>query len=218
MGCIILGQGGIDMIIKNILIPFRELTKVSIHDTAAKTLEMIDSKALLSLPVVDGNQFIGIISKRYILEEFLKGNEDKETFLQRPVAEFMKTKVPCLSPNELVEEALKLLCEHNVQFIPIVNEKNEFVGIVSHKAVFRTFRNALGIGHTRLVVTTYDLKGRLAKLSEIIAREDGNIISIVQVDPEVMGLKELILRVEIANVQKLVKTLDENGFTVRQVN
>ncbi|MBE6022046.1 MAG: CBS domain-containing protein [Cellulosilyticum sp.] len=206
------------MIIKNILIPYQDLTKVSIHDTAGKTLEMIDSEQLLSLPVVDGNQFIGIISKRYILEEFYNSNEEKETFLKRPVVEFMKTKVPCLSSDDLVEEALKLLCEHNVQFIPIVNEKNEFAGIVSHKAVFRTFRNALGIGHTRLVITTYDLKGRLAKLSEIIAKENGNIMSIVQVDPEVMGLKELILRVEITNAQKLVKVLNENGFTVRKVN
>ena len=130
----------------------------------------------------------------------------------------MKTKIPCLSPNDLVEAALMLLCDHNIQFIPIVNAKGEFVGIVSHKAVFRTFKNALGIGHTRLVITTHDLKGRLAKLTELIAKENGNIISIVQVDPEVMRLRELILRVDVSNPQKLVKILDENGFTVRHVN
>lgn len=206
------------MLIRNILIPFKDLTKVSMDATAAQTLEMIDSQALLSLPVVDGTKFIGIISKRYILEEFFNSNEDKETFLKRPIAEFMKTKVPCLAPGDLVEEALKMLCDKNVQFIPIVDDKEEFVGIVSHKAVFRTFRNALGVGHTRLVITTYDLKGRLAKISEIIAKENGNIISIVQVDPEVMGLKELILRVDVKDVHKLVKSLDENGFTVRKIN
>ena len=206
------------MLIKNILIPYRDLTMISIHDTAATTLNLIDSKSLLSLPVVEGSTFIGIISKRYILEEYFNSEEDKETFLKRPVSDFMKTKIPCLSPDDLVEEALKVLCDHNLQFIPIVNAKGEFVGIVSHKAVFRTFRNALGIGHTRLVITTHDLKGRLAKLTDLIAKENGNIISIVQVDPEVMRLKQLILRVDVPNPQKLSKVLDENGFTVRQMN
>lgn len=206
------------MLIKNILIPYRDLTMISIYDTAATALSLIDSKSLLSLPVVEGSTFIGVISKRYILEEYFNSGEDKETFLKRPVSDFMKTKILCLSPDDLVEEALKLLCDHNVQFIPIVNSKGEFVGIVSHKAVFRTFRNALGIGHTRLVITTHDLKGRLAKLTDLIAKENGNIISIIQVDPEVMRLKQLILRVDVPNPQKLSKVLDENGFTVRQMN
>ena len=130
----------------------------------------------------------------------------------------MKTKFECLSSEALVEEPIKLLCNHNIQFIPIINEMGHFVGIVTHKAVFSTFKNALGIGHTRLAITTADVKGRLAKLTELIAKEKGNIISIVQLDPEVMHLKELIIRVEIDNIHKLVKTLNENGFTVRRVD
>lgn len=206
------------MLIKNIMIPFHDLTTISIHDTAQKTLDIIASKSLLSLPVVDNNKFVGIISKRYILEQYFGSEEDKETFFGRPVGDFMKTMIPCLHQNDLIEEAVNLLCEHNVQFIPVVNEQGDFVGIVSHKAVFRTLKNALGMGYTRIALTTYDYKGQLAKLSEIISKEKGNIISIIQVDPQVMSLKEIILRVDIANPQKLVKLLDENGFTVRQVN
>lgn len=215
---IIKKKGGIVMIIKNILIPFRDLTTISMKNTAGETLDIIDSKSLLSLPVVEGKKFIGIISRRYILQEYFKSGEDKETFLKRPIEGFMKTQIPHLAPGDLIEEAVNLLCTHNVQFIPVINEKDEFEGIVSHKAVFRTLKNSLGMGYTRLVITTYDIKGQLAKLSEIISKEKGNIMSILQVDPEVMGLKELILRVDVENPQRLVKTLDENGFTVRQVN
>ncbi len=206
------------MLIKNIMIPVSDLTTLTTTHTAKEALEVIDSKALLSLPVVDAKQFIGIISKRYILEEYFNSEEDKATFLKRPISDFMKTKIQCLSSEDLVEEPVKLLCNHNIQFIPVVNEAGHFVGIVTHKAVFSTFKNALGIGHTRLAITTPDVKGRLAKLTELIAKEKGNIISIVQIDPEVMNLKELIIRVEAENVQKLVKVLNENGFTVRRIN
>ncbi|ADZ84216.1 CBS domain-containing protein [Cellulosilyticum sp. ST5] len=206
------------MLIKNIMIPVSDLTTLRMTHTAKEALEVIDSKALLSLPVVDGKQFVGIISKRYILEEYFNSEEDKATFLKRPISDFMKTKIQCLSSEDLVEEPIKLLCNRNIQFIPVVDEAGHFAGIVTHKAVFATFKNALGIGYTRLAITTPDVKGRLAKLTELIAREKGNIISIVQLDPEVMHLKELIIRVEAENVQKLVKVLNENGFTVRRVD
>lgn len=206
------------MLIKNIMIPLNKLTVIGIDDTVEKTLEIIDSKNLLSLPVVDGKKFVGIISKKYMFEEYFNTEEDKEVFLQRKVAEFMKTQIQCMSKNDLVEEPIKLLVNHNVQFIPVVDDKGEFTGIVTHKAVFSTFMKALGLGHTRLAITTYDMKGRLAKLTELIAKEGGNIVSIVEIDPEIMNLKELILRVDIEDTHKLVKVLTENGFTVRRVD
>ena len=206
------------MLIKNIMIPRKDLTTLTITNTAREALDVINSKALLSLPVVNGKELVGIISKRYILEEFFNGTEDKDTFLERPISDFMKMKIPSLSADDLVEEPVKLLCNNNIQFIPVTDENDYFVGIVTHKAVFSAFKNALGIGHTRLAITTTDIKGRLAKLTELIAKKNANIISIVQIDPEVMNLKEIILRIDVDNIHTLIKALNENGFTVRRVD
>ena len=68
------------MLIKNIMIPISELTTLSMTNTAKEALEVIDSKSLLSIPIIDGKQFVRIISKRYILEEFFNSSEDKATF------------------------------------------------------------------------------------------------------------------------------------------
>ena len=206
------------MLIKNIMIPLKDLTTLTTTNTSMEALDIINSKSLLSLPVVDGKKFVGIISKRYILEEFFNGSEDKTAFLNKPISGFMKTKIPSLSADDLVEEPIKLLCNINIQFIPVTDESGHLLGIVTHKAIFSTFKNALGIGHTRLAITTTDIKGRLARLTELIAKKNANIISIVQIDPEVMNLKELILRVDVDNIHSLVKTLNENGFTVRRVD
>ena len=81
------------MMVKNIMIPIEKLTTVALEDTVKDTIALIDAHNLLSLPVVQGNKFVGIISKKYIFEEYFKSNEDKEEFLERKVAEFMKTKI-----------------------------------------------------------------------------------------------------------------------------
>lgn len=206
------------MLVKNIMIPQQKLSKVSIHDTVGETIKFIDSHNLLSLPVVDENKFVGVISKKYIFEEYFNVGGDKETFLQRKVEEFMKTKISSVKENDIIEVPVEVLANNNLQFIPVVNEKEEFVGIVTHKAIFKTVTNILGFGHTRIVVTTHDMKGRLAKLAETISKHGANIISIAEVDLEVMNLKELILRVDVEDTKKLISALNTNGFTVRRVD
>ncbi|OON98895.1 MAG: hypothetical protein ATN35_03120 [Epulopiscium sp. Nele67-Bin004] len=206
------------MLVKNIMIPESKLTTVKMTDTVQDALELIDSKNLLSLPVVEDKKFVGVISKKYIFEEFYNNAEPKETFGKRPISDFMKTAMEYVYKDEIVEVAVKMLKDYNIQFLPVLNSKQEFAGIVTHKAVFSTLTNVFGFGHTRMVITTHDIKGRLAKLAELIHKHDGNIISIVEVDIELMDLRQLILRVDVEDVRKLCKKLDESGFRVRRID
>lgn len=206
------------MMVKNIMIPIEKLTTVALEDTVKDTIALIDAHNLLSLPVVQGNKFVGIISKKYIFEEYFKSNEDKEEFLERKVAEFMKTKIDAVSERDLVEVPGTILAEHNLQFVPVVNEKGNFNGIVTHKAIFKTFNKILGVGHTRIEVITRDVKGRLAVLTEIITKQDVNILSIAEIDIEVMNLREIIMRVDSKNIKALIEALNGGGFTVKRVD
>lgn len=51
------------------------------------------------------------------------------------VEEIMKTEVITLSPEETIETALKLLHENHIRHLPIVDENNEVIGIVSDRDV-----------------------------------------------------------------------------------
>ncbi|MEG0318622.1 MAG: CBS domain-containing protein, partial [Niameybacter sp.] len=188
------------MLVKNIMIPVEKLTVVDLHTSIKDTIALIDMNHLLSLPVVAGDKFIGVISKKYIFEEYFNDVEEKETFLKRSIEEMMKTKITAVKERDLVEVPGQVLAEHNLQFVPVENEKDQFVGIVTHKAIFKTFNKILGVGHTRIEVTTRDVKGRLATLTEIITKQGVNIISIAEIDIEVMNLREIILRVDTKNV------------------
>ncbi|ONI38108.1 hypothetical protein AN639_11530 [Candidatus Epulonipiscium fishelsonii] len=206
------------MLVKNIMIPKDKLTVVDMSCTVKETIDLIDSKNLLSLPVVDGKNFVGVISKKYIFEDFFNNEQSKENFLQRPITEFMKNKIPCVHKEDIMEVAVKMLQEQNRQFIPVVDDKDDFSGIVTHKAIFTTLTNIMGFGHTRIVVSVHEMKGILAKLTDIISRYDANIISIATVDIEVMNLRQVILRVDVKDVNKLVKKLEDNGFRVRRID
>ena len=204
--------------VKNIMIPLEKLTVVTLENTVKETIDLIDAHNLLSLPVVEGNKFVGIISKKYIFEEYFKCNEDKEIFLEHRISDFMKTKIEAVNERDLIEIPGKLLAEHNLQFVPVVNEKGNFKGIVTHKAIFKTFNKILGVGHTRIEVITRDVKGRLATLAEIITKQGANILSIAEIDIEVMNLREIIMRVDTKNIKTLIAALNAGGFTVKRVD
>ncbi len=206
------------MLVKHIMIDKEKLTIIHTGNTVRETIEMIDKHQLLSLPVVDGGTFVGVISKKYIYEEFFNTSVAKEDFLELPISQFMKTKIASVSERDLVEVPAKILAEHNQQFIPVMDEKQCFKGIVTHKAIFNTFTKILGFGHMRLEIVTRDVKGSLAALAQLISQHNANIISIAEIDLEVMNLREIILRVDTDHKKQLVDALNKAGFKVNRID
>ena len=52
------------------MMPFSKLACISVENTVEEAMKIIDEQGLLSLPVVDGQQFVGVLSKQFLFEEF----------------------------------------------------------------------------------------------------------------------------------------------------
>lgn len=204
------------MKVKTIMIPFPELKCVSVDNTLDEALKIIDDNQLFSMPVVDGKQFIGVLSKRYVYENFFKEFEGtKEEFLNKKVIELMKTRLETITVDKPIEEAALMFINSKVRFIPVTNDKGELVGILTQQAIFKQYQKIFGSKKDTFVVITYDFKGVLARISDIIARHGGNIKNIVQIDTETIGLQEIFITVEGKEFDKVVKALIKNGYDVR---
>ncbi len=210
-------ERGAIMHIKTLLQPVEDLHVIYVDDTVGKALNIIEKEGFLSLPVVEGDKFIGILSRRYIYETYFKEHGgDKEAFLNRKVKDFMKTKIPTIHENILIEEAAGLFLDKKLRFIPVVNDKEQFIGIITTKSMFKKIKSIFGINEPRLVIYTYDFKGKLARILDIIAKAGGNIKNIVQLDTEVMGLQEISLRIQSPDIKKIIEQLELQGFDVRE--
>ncbi len=207
------------MRINTILQKVDDLDTISVDDTVGYALSIIEDKGLLSLPVVEKRKFIGILSRQFVYESYFKEDGGaKDVFLNRQVREFMKTTVPSVNQDDmLVEEAASMFFENNkLRFIPVVDDQQEFMGIVTKKAILNRFQAIYGLHEPRLVIYIYDFKGKLAKITDIIAKAGGNIKNIVQADTEVLGLQEITMRIQSKNIKKVVKSLGSHGFDVRE--
>ena len=160
------------MRVKAIMMPFSKLACISVENTVEEAMKIIDEQGLLSLPVVDGQQFVGVLSKQFLFEEFFRNyTGTREEFAQRKVMEFMKTRIETIGENTRIEEAAAMFITSKVRFIPITNEQNKLLGIVTQQAVFKEYQKIFGNKHNSMAIYTYDIRGVLGKICELIAKE-----------------------------------------------
>lgn len=206
------------MLVRSIVTPANELMTVSTSDMAKTAFKMIEDNGFLSLPVVDDKKFIGFLSKQYIYDQFFASKADSlEAFLEKPVSEFISEKVETVSEDLSVEEAADLFFNNKIRFIPVTDTYDNFVGIVTQKALFKIITKIYGLRDPKIVILMDDFKGLLAKLTEAISKQGANIVNIANIDTEVMGLQEVSIRVECEDLDKLVEKLKEKGYKVKDV-
>ncbi|MGX8797379.1 CBS domain-containing protein [Fusibacter sp. JL298sf-3] len=204
------------MKIRAIMTPVKKLTILQPTDTAKKAIELIESNGFLSLPVAEGEKFIGFLSKQFIYDTFFSEKaDDIDTFLERPVSKFIHNQVAPVDPELLIEEAADIFFKNRVRFLPVVEANGNFVGIVTQNALFGILTKVYGLKHSKISIITDDFKGILTRIADIIARNDGNIRNIALLDTEVMGIQEISIRLEGGDIDKIVERLNERGFKVR---
>ena len=206
------------MRVKAIMMPYYKLACISLDNTVEEAMKIIDEQGLLSLPVVKEKEFIGVLSKQYLFEEYFKNyTGTRESFMQRPVKDFMKAKIDTIGENTRIEEAAAMFITSKVRFIPITNERNILLGIVTQQAVFKEYQKIFGNKHNSMALYTYDIRGVLGKICELIAKEGGDICNMMVIPTDVMDLAEIFLRVEAPDFERVVRALERHGYDVRDV-
>lgn len=205
------------MLVRSIMIPFNQLQCLSVENTIEEALNITEENRLLSLPVIDGKKFIGILSKENIYEEYFKNYEtlSKADFLNKKVKDLVKSKIMTINEDLPIEDAAAIFITSKYRFIPIVDDKEELIGIITHQSIFKQYQKIFGDRVNVLTVYTSNFKGVMAKMTETIAKAGGNIKNIVQIDTNVMNLQEIYLSIECEDFEKVVMALKKNGFNVR---
>jgi acetoin utilization protein AcuB len=116
-------------------------------DTIQQAEELMEENKIRQLPVVSDSELVGIITDRDI-RSFLSGHllgpvKERQKAMNTKIASVMTEKPVTLSPDDDLSEAVELLIEEKVGGIPVVDEEEALVGIVTQIDVLRCFLERL---------------------------------------------------------------------------
>lgn len=111
---------------------------VSEKDTIRDVARIMAREDTGVVPVVDGKKVIGLITDRDIVVRLVAEGKDPAN---ARVNEAMTKSVRSVREDTAVNEVLNLMSDAEIRRVPVVNQNNEIVGIVSLGDISRTNRD-----------------------------------------------------------------------------
>jgi len=95
--------------------------------TVLEAIQMMAEKNIGALLVIKEGRLLGVLSERdYTRKVVLKGRSSKDT----PVRDILSGRVVAVSPDHTVDECLRLMTEHRVRHLPVMDGA-KILGVLS---------------------------------------------------------------------------------------
>jgi CBS domain-containing protein len=98
----------------------------------AYAAKMLKDEDVGVAPIVEGQKLVGILTDRDIAIKVVAEGKDPQSTKARDVA---STNVLTVDPQQDLDEALRLMAQHQVRRLPVVEEDGKVVGILAQADV-----------------------------------------------------------------------------------
>jgi CBS domain-containing protein len=95
--------------------------------SARRAAEIMAERAVSSLPVIAGEELVGIVTERDLVQRLLAGGRDADA---TPVAQVMSSNLVTAAPDATYDEALARMARHHVRHLLVVTG-DRLEGVVS---------------------------------------------------------------------------------------
>lgn len=199
---------------------------VNMNDVISKASDLMTEKNLHRIPVVDKGKLVGLVTKGLITSKGVGGATSLSIFElnyllnKTPVKDVMikSKKLVTINENQLLEDAASLMLKHDIGCLPVVDNNDELVGIITQNDLFRAFLDLLGWDHkgSRIELTVKDDVGVIGEISKIFVEQNANI-SHIGVYHREDDDRSLVLRTNVYDTEKLENELNDAGYKVESV-
>ena len=183
-------------------------------------LRLMCDRQFRRLPIVDKKgKLVGIVSERDLLHAApssatsLSIWEVHYLLTKIKVNEIMTKDAITTTPDTPVEDAARLMVANKIGGLPVVDDHNYVIGVITETDIFETFVEMFAGGQAglRLTLEVPERKGVLSMLSSAIFDLGGSIESVGSFSGEVAGERQLVIKVRDVSKDELVETIEALG-------
>ena len=114
-------------------------TTIEPTTTAQEAARTMKSENVGSLPIVEGDKLVGVITDRDLAIRIIAEGKGTDT----PVADVASKDVVTIDPQQGLEEAARLMATNQVRRLPVVEEDGRLVGILAQADIAQAGHDTL---------------------------------------------------------------------------
>lgn len=204
------------MLIKNDYLGRQDVVYVKENDSMQDVLNRLEETGYRCIPVLDesGNKYVGNIYKVHLLEY------DRDHSLNETVSKLVSDQDGYVKEDDPFFKVFSSI--KRLPYLAIVNDSEEFKGILTNGNVIQVLENAWGanIGSYSLTIGTIEYSGVLRKMLKIVNKHC-NVQSVISLNNGSKYVRRVCIvlpdEVDEQTVNTIEKDLDTNNFTVTDV-
>ncbi|MFK4566722.1 CBS domain-containing protein [Enterococcus sp. UD-01] len=184
-------------------------------------VDLMKKHQIHRLPVVENEHLIGLITEGTIQSALpskatsLSVYEVNYLLNKTTVADIMVKDVQTINPQASLEDGIFIMRQKNIGVLPVVNENEALVGIITNNDIFDAFLKISGYtdGGTRIQLRIpEDHKGILADIAKLLADNDFSILTVIVHRKELETIIEL--QIESRETATIKNILTAAGYDV----
>ena len=124
----------------------KHVATVKMDDSLKSVKEIFDNVSFHHLLVVESDKLYGVVSDRDLLKAIspnigTNSETSRDTVtLNKRVHQIMTSKLVTLTPDAEISDAIEIFNNHNISCIPVVDDKNKPVGIISWRDIIKAIK------------------------------------------------------------------------------
>lgn len=182
---------------------------IKLADTGARVLRWMDEFKVNHLPIVEGGEYIGLISDADVLDlpspEEPIGKQEIE-----PEKLFVKE-------NQHIFDAIKLMSEANLSVIPVLDEEGKYLGSIAmsnliEKMATITAANEPG---SILVLEVDPANYSLSEIAQIVEGNSAKVLSLFVYRDSDSGMLDITLKINKTDIGGVVQTFQRYKYFIK---
>ncbi|WP_448163247.1 cyclic di-AMP binding protein CbpA [Bacillus mobilis] len=205
------------MRVKYHFLPKQQVTFCKISDSGEEALHIMNETGFRAIPVLaeDEKNFMGIIYKVDLLEKKCESGLEKLS-----TEHMLEDSSACIFEKDSFFRAFYVI--RRLPFLAVLNDYNEFVGILTHSNIFDVIEDSFGMrtGGYILTIATQDCKGTIKELGTLL--KAFNIGGLFTLDNGDQYIRRVIVNIadelNEKRLKQLIEKIEKKGFRVSHVD
>lgn len=182
-----------------------------LEDSGEHAMITMQEYNVSQLPVLDGNTYTGLITLDEILHQKHLSHTIKS--FQLPVRK------PFVRDTAHIFDVMKAAVDFNVKVVPVIDEDNKFLGLISAESCLRAFAilNSVKAAGAIIELETAQADYSLSEVARIVEENSANVLCFYTNIRPHDGIVEITLKLNTTEVAATVAAFERFDYEVKAV-